>query len=504
MDQKSFGGMEVVATDAETNPNVPSLAHPSNVIPFSKDLRTKNKTKQTNQTQKLEPPISDDSTSGPVFEKDNSLLRNENLNNRILFPVSSEKLVKFLIRKIEIETNLILDTLDQLISQKIAQKISSQAPLSKSTISENLLMRLVNSISATGSPGHDRTIESLKIITDNKLNEKQISEFAFLLRNEGEELRKAKSYIYNQKKCINSFLKLEFDKNNIFLSITNTKMFNSIDDLYAWKNKIVTMWEKLKIINSFKSISMYKNSFNNFIKNSIPDFTYGNFLTTELRKYLSIPEYERFLIELNSLSEMFWQENARCAEIDAEAFFPEHGGSTREAKKVCFSCQVQIECLLYALKNKERFGVWGGFSENERFKLSDEISSSELNLLSNSINFFDKSRQLRTFLENYKSSHIDTSKSRNREIDLIRVKNISDIQQIWNIFLKNEEVNFELPNNDDLIKRFIDILTGATFVNGGSIEKITNQNFRLTSKGKGSKLDGNMDLFNFMSNQKLS
>jgi WhiB family redox-sensing transcriptional regulator len=504
MDQKSFGGMEVVATDAETNPNVPSLAHPSNVIPFSKDLRTKNKTKQTNQTQKLEPPISDDSTSGPVFEKDNSLLRNENLNNRILFPVSSEKLVKFLIRKIEIETNLILDTLDQLISQKIAQKISSQAPLSKSTISENLLMRLVNSISATGSPGHDRTIESLKIITDNKLNEKQISEFAFLLRNEGEELRKAKSYIYNQKKCINSFLKLEFDKNNIFLSITNTKMFNSIDDLYAWKNKIVTMWEKLKIINSFKSISMYKNSFNNLIKNSIPDFTYGNFLTTELRKYLSIPEYERFLIELNSLSEMFWQENARCAEIDAEAFFPEHGGSTRKAKKVCFSCQVQIECLLYALKNKERFGVWGGFSENERFKLSDEISSSELNLLSNSINFFDKSRQLRAFLENYKSSHIDTSKSRNREIDLIRVKNISDIQQIWNIFLKNEEVNFELPNNDDLIKRFIDILTGATFVNGGSIEKITNQNFRLTSKGKGSKLDGNMDLFNFMSNQKLS
>ena len=160
--------------------------------------------------------------------------------------------------------------------------------------------------------------------------------------------------------------------------------------------------------------------------------------------------------------------------------------------------------MVYALKNKERFGVWGGFSENERFKLSDEISSSELNLLSNSINFFDKSRQLRAFLENYKSSHIDTSRSRNREIDLIRVKNISDIQQIWNMFLTNEEVNFELPNNDDLIKRFIDILTGATFVNGGSIEKITNQNFRLTSKGKGSKLDGNMDLFNFMSNQKLS
>ena len=46
-----------------------------------------------------------------------------------------------------------------------------------------------------------------------------------------------------------------------------------------------------------------------------------------------------------------------------EAFFPEKGGSTREAKRICHGCEVQAECLEYALGNDERFGIWGGLSE---------------------------------------------------------------------------------------------------------------------------------------------
>ena len=36
-----------------------------------------------------------------------------------------------------------------------------------------------------------------------------------------------------------------------------------------------------------------------------------------------------------------WQERALCAQTDPEAFFPEKGGSTREAKKVCLTCDVR-------------------------------------------------------------------------------------------------------------------------------------------------------------------
>ena len=64
-----------------------------------------------------------------------------------------------------------------------------------------------------------------------------------------------------------------------------------------------------------------------------------------------------------------WQTDALCAQTDPEAFFPEKGGSTREAKKVCSGCEVRAECLEYALENDERFGIWGGLSERERRKL---------------------------------------------------------------------------------------------------------------------------------------
>jgi len=64
-----------------------------------------------------------------------------------------------------------------------------------------------------------------------------------------------------------------------------------------------------------------------------------------------------------------WHDQALCAETDPEAFFPEKGGSTRDAKKVCVRCEVRVECLEYALAKDERFGIWGGLSERERRRL---------------------------------------------------------------------------------------------------------------------------------------
>jgi len=68
-----------------------------------------------------------------------------------------------------------------------------------------------------------------------------------------------------------------------------------------------------------------------------------------------------------------WQEKALCAQTDPEAFFPEKGGSTREAKRICLGCDVKDACLEYALANDERFGIWGGLSERERRRLKRGI-----------------------------------------------------------------------------------------------------------------------------------
>jgi WhiB family redox-sensing transcriptional regulator len=71
----------------------------------------------------------------------------------------------------------------------------------------------------------------------------------------------------------------------------------------------------------------------------------------------------------DATDEQDWQERALCAQTDPEAFFPEKGGSTREAKRICLGCEVRSECLEYALAHDERFGIWGGLSERERRKL---------------------------------------------------------------------------------------------------------------------------------------
>lgn len=69
-----------------------------------------------------------------------------------------------------------------------------------------------------------------------------------------------------------------------------------------------------------------------------------------------------------------WQAQALCAQTDPEAFFPEKGGSTREAKNICNHCEVREQCLDYALSNDERFGIWGGLSERERRRLKRRVS----------------------------------------------------------------------------------------------------------------------------------
>jgi WhiB family transcriptional regulator, redox-sensing transcriptional regulator len=75
------------------------------------------------------------------------------------------------------------------------------------------------------------------------------------------------------------------------------------------------------------------------------------------------------IVSPEDVDELGWQDQALCAQTDPEAFFPEKGGSTREAKRICRSCEVRAECLEYALENDERFGIWGGMSERERRRL---------------------------------------------------------------------------------------------------------------------------------------
>lgn len=65
-----------------------------------------------------------------------------------------------------------------------------------------------------------------------------------------------------------------------------------------------------------------------------------------------------------------WMDLALCAEIGGDPFFPEDGSSAGPARQVCRRCEVEEECLAYALRHGERYGVWGGKSERDRRRIT--------------------------------------------------------------------------------------------------------------------------------------
>jgi WhiB family redox-sensing transcriptional regulator len=68
-----------------------------------------------------------------------------------------------------------------------------------------------------------------------------------------------------------------------------------------------------------------------------------------------------------------WVADANCRGLDPELFFPERGVHTDEAKAVCRRCDVQVECLTYAINLGEKHGIWGGMSERERRRIRRHV-----------------------------------------------------------------------------------------------------------------------------------
>ena len=58
--------------------------------------------------------------------------------------------------------------------------------------------------------------------------------------------------------------------------------------------------------------------------------------------------------------------SALCAQTDPELFFPEKGGSTKSAKKICGRCLHIDECLEDAITQVNTWGIRGGKSEREQ------------------------------------------------------------------------------------------------------------------------------------------
>jgi WhiB family redox-sensing transcriptional regulator len=65
-----------------------------------------------------------------------------------------------------------------------------------------------------------------------------------------------------------------------------------------------------------------------------------------------------------------WRGMAACLAYDPELFYPVAGAmdtpAARRAVQICTGCPVRRECLAEALARRERHGIWGGTSPEQR------------------------------------------------------------------------------------------------------------------------------------------
>jgi WhiB family transcriptional regulator, redox-sensing transcriptional regulator len=69
-----------------------------------------------------------------------------------------------------------------------------------------------------------------------------------------------------------------------------------------------------------------------------------------------------------------WQDRAACFGIDPDVFFPISEEEAGQALAFCGICRIREECLAWALKNGERYGVWGGLTEQQRRRVQRQVA----------------------------------------------------------------------------------------------------------------------------------
>lgn len=77
---------------------------------------------------------------------------------------------------------------------------------------------------------------------------------------------------------------------------------------------------------------------------------------------------------------MSWRSRGACTREDPELFFPAGttGPFTEQvawAKRICHGCSVRMQCLEFALSEREQEGIWGGLTPDERARLLRDPSA---------------------------------------------------------------------------------------------------------------------------------
>ena len=162
------------------------------------------------------------------------------------------------------ETTKVSSALTLALQDRLGKTLSGWFEDEEITNDLNLLRKLANSVSSAGPTGAERTKEALDLVPQwDSLSSKLSRDNAVgIMRDETSDFRKAKSYLNNQAKFVNAFLKFYLDDSNDLSSsekqILDRKV-ESFAEFRAWSVALSDAWMRARPEMEQKNHKLYQS-----------------------------------------------------------------------------------------------------------------------------------------------------------------------------------------------------------------------------------------------------
>lgn len=90
------------------------------------------------------------------------------------------------------------------------------------------------------------------------------------------------------------------------------------------------------------------------------------------------------IVERDIPTEVLRHDDLACTPADTELFYPDSTSlkDIRKAQAICRRCPAAArrDCLTFALKTHQRYGVWGGYTSEERLHLIKHATAGDVTM----------------------------------------------------------------------------------------------------------------------------
>jgi len=202
------------------------------------------------------------------------------------------------------ETTNVSNALTLALQDRLAETLTSWFGSSTSFYDLALTKKLANSVASSGESGKARTNEALDLITGwNTLPSGLTKAKAVqILKNETADFRTARSYLTNQAKFINAFLKFYLENNDKFSKNESPILEGSVEsnsEFRAWSTALSDAWKRNGKITEKKNHKMYQSHWLRFteilMSKGINDYSLE--LTRNVQNYLENESDKQFFVQ---------------------------------------------------------------------------------------------------------------------------------------------------------------------------------------------------------------